>query len=137
MEKSEGEFKYNITYNVESGQWTKQEVRDKIGTNEHAGACSELGLLSVVLPPDGSYSLLPIGYTAEGKEWDGLRWFKVWTLLASKLAEDKTLSLERRVLAASTFDAFLKSRGIQSRKVNEVMAEQAVADTKGNSNDLN
>lgn len=68
------------------------------------GGCDAVLFCSVMYPPDGSFSLYFIGVDGrKPKEMEGtledIEWFKVWALMAKRLANSKTLAEDRRKFA--------------------------------------
>jgi hypothetical protein len=74
------------------------------------GACDAALFCSMLYPPDGSFSVYFIGVDGrkEGKEMENLEdieWFKVWILLAGRLANSKTLPPDKKDLCRKTFES--------------------------------
>jgi hypothetical protein len=74
------------------------------------GGCDAVLFCSLIYPPDGSFSVYFIGVDGrkEGEiqeNLDDIEWFKVWTLLASRLAASKTLSPDKKNFARETFES--------------------------------
>jgi hypothetical protein len=95
------ERRYPITYEV-----TFQDPPlDRLAIPKGHGACDAVVILSLLYPEDGSFSMLPMSRDGRtGEELSDAELFKCWTLLAAHLAESKTLSPEKRQLAAQLFD---------------------------------
>ena len=98
------EYKYKIRYKMEKpdiGAFTKDQA-------EGGGLTDCLLIGSVLHPPDGSYS--QTFYTFDGRkngeDWDDKDLFKFWILMASRLANSKTLDRGRRDFADNVFETF-------------------------------
>ncbi len=64
---------------------------------------------------DGSLSVLFFsrnGRKPDGGELEDIEWFKVWTMLASRLGNSRTLDPARRDFARNAFDASVRGLGI-------------------------
>lgn len=97
------DYKYHVTYKLEARPegLTKEEVP------EGFGACDAGVFLSCLYPPDGSFSMLLCsldGRTKAAMSDDEI--FKVWSLLAHRLAKSTTLSENKRSFAEAVFDTF-------------------------------
>lgn len=88
------EHKYKQMWDVTTGQFTKEQIKEA-----KKGGCDELGIISVINPPDGSLSVKFIGVDENGKDWDHNKWFKMWALCAAMLKDSKELDQFRRELA--------------------------------------
>lgn len=74
---------------------------------EGLGSCDAMLLASIIYPEDGTLSILFIGYDGRtNAELEDIEWFKVWTMLTSRLANSKTLSAEKRTFCSTVFEAF-------------------------------
>ena len=88
---------YKLLYQVE----TKPEGVKKEDVPKGYGACDALLLASLIYPEDGSLSLYFVGRDGRtGEELQDHEWFKVWGLLAHRLAKSKTLDEGRKSLCA-------------------------------------
>lgn len=95
------EKKYYITYemNVHPEGLVKRDIP------EGHGAADAVVILSMLYPPDGSFSLaVPSldGRTHRAVTDNEL--FKVWTLIASRLADSMTLSANKKEFARLVFE---------------------------------
>jgi len=95
------ENKYFVTYNLTSHP--DGIAREQVPEGD--GAATAVAILSMIYPPDGSFSLLVAsldgrtGETVSDKEL-----WKVWTLMAKELSNSATLSPNKKELCALTFD---------------------------------
>lgn len=74
---------------------------------EGFGACDAVVLLSVLYPPDGSYSLLV--RSRDGRTQESLpdhEVFKAWLMLSDYLANSPTIEPWRREFAREVFNSF-------------------------------
>jgi hypothetical protein len=95
------EHRYPLSYTL------KREdpplTKDQIDTNE-IGASDAVVILSMIYPEDGSFSLAIDSLDGRtGDEVTDNELWKVWTMMASRLAESKTLSESKRSLAQELF----------------------------------
>lgn len=96
-----GEQLYPLTYDIR--QEDPPLPRSKVEELKRC-ACDAIVLLSMLNPPDGSFSLLTEsldGHTGERVTPDVL--WKCWVLLASQLGETEGLSPNKRELAQEVF----------------------------------
>jgi len=106
------EHKYLIKYMVETGEYTKEELR-----SENCGGCDQLGLISVMgdFLNGESLSLNFIG--VKGKDmttsWNDEEWFEVFSMMSHNLNNSETLDPEKVAIAK---EAFEKIREIKLRK---------------------
>jgi len=86
-------YKYALRY--ECGPFTKEEANGN-------GLCDAIIVLSILYPPDGSYSMLPISSDgrANGRPMASMEIFKAWTLLGNWLSERSDLDAAMREIAA-------------------------------------
>jgi hypothetical protein len=104
--KKKNKHKYKLIYQLVK----KPEGVTEEGIPEGFGACDAALFCSMIYPPDGSFSVYFIGVDGrkEGEiqeNLDDIEWFKVWTLLASRLAASKTLSTDKKNFARETFES--------------------------------
>ncbi len=81
-------------------------TREEVAAAGAGGACDAALVASIIYPEDGSLSVLFTG--TDGRTGDmisDVEMFKVWTLLANRLAASKTLGEGKRQLAQLTWDA--------------------------------
>jgi hypothetical protein len=98
--------KYKLIYKLEKRP--KGVTKDKV--TEGFGACDAVLFCSMIYPPDGSFSVYFMG--VDGRREDkgnfenlkDIEWFKVWCLLASRLAASKTLEENRKEICRQTFE---------------------------------
>lgn len=77
---------------------------------EGFGACDAVLFCSIIYPADGSLSIYFIGVDGrkEGEIQENLEdieWFKVWTLLSSRLADSKTLGPDQKNICREAFES--------------------------------
>src|SRR6266498_1217518 len=99
-------YNYKLTYKLK--KHPKGITKEKIPAG--FGGCDAVLFCSMLYPPDGSFSVYFIGVDGrkEGKIQENLEdieWFKVWTLLASRLANSKTLSPDKKNFCQETFES--------------------------------
>jgi hypothetical protein len=102
--------KYNHPYKLIYKMEKKPEGIVKEDIPEGFGATDAMLLCSIIYPPDGSLSIYFIGVDGrkEGEIQENLEdveWFKVWTLLASRLAASKTLRPDQKNFCQETFES--------------------------------
>jgi len=107
------EHRYKLLYRLEE----HPEGVLKKDIPEGMSACDATLFCSLIYPEDGSFSLYLIGADGrrtDGEDLDDNEWFKVWTLLATRLSESRTLSESKKKLARELFhtfrEEFLRSR---------------------------
>lgn len=98
--------KYKLLYKLEKRPKgvTKAEVP------EGFGACDAALFCSIIYPTDGGLSIYFMGvdgrHKGEGMETlEDIEWFKVWSLLAKRLADSKTLPPEKKDVCLSAFES--------------------------------
>lgn len=98
--------KYKLKYklDMDAGEFSKEDL-----TNDPSdvGGTDALILFSLLYPEDGSFSSLMItkdGRSGEVTELDDNEVFKVWSMLAHRLAESKTLSKNKKEFASQVFE---------------------------------
>jgi hypothetical protein len=100
------EHKYLIRYKIESGVWSKKELKKD-------GWCGTDNLIwtSVLYPPDGSLSTLLMSMDGRfgGRETDVNEYFKAWVMMAGVLAKKQDLPTEKRELAKAIFETVRQS----------------------------
>ena len=100
--------KYKLRYKIERKPEGFTVDEAKAMSKEGYGACDAVLLASIIFPEDGSYSLFFIGEDGRtDTELSDHEWFKVWSMLAKRLGQSKTLDPGRREFANATFHAFL------------------------------
>ncbi len=102
--------KYNHPYKLIYRLEKKLEGIVKEEVPEGWGGCDAVLFCSMIYPPDGSFSVYFIGGDGrkEGEVQENLEdieWFKVWTLLASRLANSRTLSPDKKNFCQETFES--------------------------------
>jgi len=97
--------KYRLIYKLEK----KPDGVAKGDVPEGFGACDAVLFCSMIYPADGSFSVYFIGVDGrkegEMENLEDIEWFKVWTLLASRLAASTTLSADKKNFARETFES--------------------------------
>jgi hypothetical protein len=109
--KKKYNHKYRLIYKIDKQPKgiTKQKVP------EGFGACDAVLFCSMIYPPDGSFSVYFMGIDGRKEEvgnFENLKdieWFKVWCLLASRLAASKTLEDNRKELCRQTFEGIRRA----------------------------
>jgi len=100
-----GDHRYKLLYKLEE----HPEGVSKADVPAGMGACDAVLFCSLIYPEDGSFSLYLIGKDGrrtDGEDLDDNEWFKVWSMMAKRLGESKTLSEGKKLFAAKTFEAF-------------------------------
>lgn len=80
-------FKLKYKLNMEAGDFTKDDIKD-----DNTGLCDSIAVISIIYPPDGSYSQLTLsqnGMTEEELTQDDL--FKAWHMLGMQLRRNNAL----------------------------------------------
>lgn len=99
--------KYKIRYKLEPevGEFSADEC------GQAGGGTDAYIFFSLIYPEDGSFSMnfFPKDGRNDGKELDDNEIFKVWSLLASRLARSETLDEGKKTFAEAVFDTFRKS----------------------------
>jgi hypothetical protein len=98
--------KYKLIYKLD--KQPKGVVKEEVP--EGFGACDAVLFCSMIYPPDGGFSVYFIGVDGrkEGpiqENLEDIEWFKVWTLLASRLAASQTLSPDKKNFCQETFES--------------------------------
>ncbi len=93
MPNEKYQHKYKQMWDVTTGEYTVEQLKEA-----KKGGCDELGIVSVINPPDGSLSVKFIGIDEKGNDWTDDQWFKMWALLAAHLKNSKTLPQFKREL---------------------------------------
>jgi hypothetical protein len=103
--KKGSDHKYKLVWKLDRrpGGVKKEDVP------EGFGACDAVLFCSIIYPADGGLSIYFIGVDGrkDGEIQENLEdreWFKVWTLLSSRLAESKTLSPDRKNICREAFE---------------------------------
>jgi hypothetical protein len=99
-------YNYKLTYKLK--KHPKGIAKEKIPPG--FGGCDAVLFCSMLYPPDGSFSVYFLGMDGrkpgkEGEDLEDIEWFKVWTLLASRLANSKTLSVDKKNFCRETFES--------------------------------
>lgn len=94
------EHKYRLTYSATAhpGGIEKKDVP------ENAGACDAMIFVSMIYPPDGSFSMMH--FSKDGRTDEELpvaEIWKAWALMAKSLSENLNLSPGKRAFCASVF----------------------------------
>lgn len=101
MKKKASEHLYKILYKLEHNE--KGVPGSEVP--EGMGATDALFAASILYPPDGSLSVMFFSKDGRtGKELEDIEWFKVWILLANRLAKSKTLDPVRKEIAKTAWD---------------------------------
>jgi len=102
---SDTETKYHLLYDftAESEGFTADDVP------EGHGACTAGVFMSLIYPPDGSYSSLLVSIDGRtGEELPPLEEFKAWVVASLALAKKLPRGEPRQILAQLTFEAWTK-----------------------------
>ena len=95
-------YRYHLTYEIRP----HPAGVDRGDIPEHCGASDALFVASILYPPDGSLSVMTSGLDGRtGEDLADLEVFKVFTLLAKRLAESETLTDEKREFAETIWRA--------------------------------
>lgn len=102
--------KYNHPYKLIYQLEKKPEGIVEKDIPDGFGGCDAVLFCSMIYPPDGSFSVYFIGVDGrkEGEIKENLEdreWFKVWTMLASRLASSKTLSSDKKNFCREVFES--------------------------------
>lgn len=99
--------RYKLRYRMERKPEGISKEEATAAAKDGWGACDAALICSIIFPEDGSYSLYFIGEDGRTDTvLDDHEWFKVWTLLAKRLGESKTLPADRARFAADVFKRF-------------------------------
>lgn len=97
--------KYKMKYDLkpEFGTFTASEVEDA-----KASATDALLCFSLLYPEDGSFSsyMFSVDGRNNGKPLDDDEVFKVWTLMAKRMADSRTLPPGKREFARQVFETY-------------------------------
>jgi hypothetical protein len=98
--------KYKLIYNLTKKP--KGITKERIPDNW--GGCDAVLFCSMLYPPDGSFSVYFIGVDGRkdgeiNENLEDIEWFKVWTLLASRLASSKSLPPDKKNFCRETFES--------------------------------
>lgn len=122
--------KYKILYKIESRGPVGVD-RDQIP--DEMSATDAIFAASIIYPADGSLSIMFMGYDGRKPPVNGHaavleddEWFKVWTMLAERLARSSTLSPEKRHLCALLWETFVG--GLEMQRAAEAKAEKIAQD---------
>ncbi len=99
----EPEKPYRMRYNLraETGKWTQAECE------EFGGGTDALIVHSLLYPEDGSFSMVTT--SVDGRtdtDLKDIEMFKVWLMMASRLAESETLDKSKRDFAETVFATY-------------------------------
>ncbi len=106
---------YAIRHHPEGMPRAWIEEHNRKNQDDLLGATHALFCASILYPPDGTLSVLfgsMDGRKPDGGELDDIEWFKVWTMLASRLATSKTLPEDKRQFAAVVFEMYRRMQGV-------------------------
>jgi len=93
-------YQYHLLYQLEP----KPEGVTKDEVPKGYGAADAAFILSCLYPPDGSFSLLVLSLDGRTSEpLDDMQLFKVWTMLAKRIADSETLSPTRKAFGDLVF----------------------------------
>jgi hypothetical protein len=97
--------KYKLIWKIEKRP--KGVTKKKVP--EGFGACDAVLFCSMIYPPDGSFSVYYMGIDGRSEKGgmenlEDNEWFKVWSLLASRLAASQTLSKEKKAICDMAFE---------------------------------
>jgi hypothetical protein len=101
-----GQHPYHLKYRLDAFPEGFSVEEAKAAVEDGFGSCDAMLLASIIFPEDGSYSCLFMSKDGRtGEDLPDAEWFKVWTMLAHRLAQSKTLGDDgRRQLAAYVFE---------------------------------
>jgi hypothetical protein len=99
-------YNYKLLYKME--KHPEGIAKEKVPAG--FGACDAVLFCSMLYPPDGSFSIYFIGVDGRknGKDMENLEdieWFKVWSLLASRLASSETLPPDKKNICREAFES--------------------------------
>jgi hypothetical protein len=88
---------------------SREELLKYHHPDEPVGSCDAALLCSMIYHEDGAFSVYFIGVDGreEGEIKENLEdneWFKVWAMLANRLAESKTLEQRKKSLCAAAME---------------------------------
>lgn len=115
MSDVQKKFKYTLLYQLKPipDGMTKEQIEEmnaKLPEDERWSACNAATFMSLIFPPDGSYSwfLIPVDGRPEAKdkghELSDEEVFKAWAMLAHRLAESQTLGEGKKMLCAQVHE---------------------------------
>src|SRR4051812_21388254 len=102
--------RYKLSYDVkhDTSGFTKEDLQ-----REGRGGCDALIVHSIIRPADGSYSLASLSIDGDhGGEVTIDEVFKVWTMLASTLADCDALTPGKRTLCQHVITAVREAMGL-------------------------
>jgi hypothetical protein len=104
------EHLYKVSYKIETNDppITADQARER--AEQGWGACDAVLMASILFPEDGSYSVLFAsrdGRTDE--ELSENEMFKVWMMLANRLAQSDDLDSVKRAIAQTTWEIIVQS----------------------------
>ena len=97
---------YHLTYSVKAhpDEGLTREVVQEMADRGEGGACTAVVLLSLLYPPDGSYSMLPLSKDGRtDKSLPVAEVWKAWVSLAAWLAQQEELAPIKKIMAAEVF----------------------------------
>jgi hypothetical protein len=99
--------KYKLLYKLEGKPEGFGVDEAKAKAEEGFGSCDAMLLASLIYPEDGSFSCLFV--SADGRkgiqaDLDDNEWFKVWSMLANRLANSETLSDNKKAFCHQVFE---------------------------------
>jgi len=93
------EHKYTTQYTIENKSLLAEEIPEGVG------ACNDIIIHSIILPPDGSYSHCMVSQSGETKkDLTGDELFKAWVMMAKTVVDNPTTSPHKASLAAALFE---------------------------------
>lgn len=105
---SQQHFKLRYEFDAQAGDFVKADANG-------AGLTDAVVFLSLVYPPDGSFSLAVISQDGRtGEPVDPHELFKAWLMVGDQLARNADLDEGRRAFAQMTFDMFWRGLAASS-----------------------
>lgn len=112
--KTQHDYRLSYSFEADAGHFTKEQLK----ASGRGGTDAWL-FASILYPADGSLSVQFAsrdGRSESGKDdLDDTEWFKVWSMLTSRLAQSETLSAAKRDFCQAVFmsirDAVLSASG--------------------------
>jgi len=110
MKKYNHKYKLTWTMKKHPKGLSKNRLEDYRHPEVPVGGCDAVLFCSMIYPEDGSFSVYFIGVDGRknGKQMeDSLEdneWFKVWSMLANRLAKSETLEPRKKALCDSAFE---------------------------------
>lgn len=104
---------YKTQYTIANKPLTQDELQ------EGQGACDDIIIHSIILPPDGSYSHYLVSQKGEsGKELDGNELFKAWLMMCRTLTDNESVPSAKRQLCQMVWDTFWEAQQESTEKSN-------------------